>query len=173
MSTKDRNRKDDEMPTITPHLWFDKEAVEAAELYCSIFPPPRIVATRRYENTGPAGDEVATVVTFEVLGQRAIAMNAGPHFKLDEAFSFLVECDTQEEVDTYWEKLTADGGEEGPCGWLKDRYGLSWQIVPKLLEELLTDEDKERAKRVMHAMLQMKKIESDELRRAYEEPVAA
>jgi predicted 3-demethylubiquinone-9 3-methyltransferase (glyoxalase superfamily) len=160
------------MPSITPHLWFDSEAHEAAELYCSIFPNSRIIETRRYENTGPNGDDVATVVTFEVLGQRVIAMNAGPHFKLDEAFSFLVECETQEEVDEYWEKLTTDGGQEGPCGWAKDKFGLSWQIIPKLLNELLHDEDKERANRVMQAMLQMKKIESDELRRAYEEPVA-
>ncbi len=147
------------MPSITPHLWFDNEAHEAAELYCSIFPNSRIIETRRYENTGPNGDDVATVVTFEVLGQRVIAMNAGPHFKLDEAFSFLVRCETQEEVDEYWEKLTTDGGQEGPCGWAKDKFGLSWQIIPKLLNELLHDEDKERANRVRQAMLQMKKID--------------
>ena len=157
------------MPSVTPHLWFDKDVHEAAELYCSIFPNSRILETRRYENT-PSG--TVTTVTFEIDGQRVVAMGAGPEFKLDEAFSFLVECETQEEVDTYWAKLTADGGQEGPCGWLKDRYGLSWQIVPKLLDELLADEDKERANRVMQAMLQMTKIDSDELRRAYDEPVA-
>jgi predicted 3-demethylubiquinone-9 3-methyltransferase (glyoxalase superfamily) len=159
------------MPSVTPHLWFDNEAEQAAELYTSIFPNSRIVERRRYENTGPDGTETATVVTFEIEGQRVIAMSAGPHFKLDEAFSFLVECETQDEVDTYWEKLTADGGQEGPCGWLKDRYGLSWQIAPKLLNELLHDPDKERANRVMRAMLQMKKIESGELQRAYDGPV--
>ena len=161
------------MLTVTPHLWFDKEAEEAAELYCSIFPDSRIVEHRRYENTGPTGEDTITTVTFEVAGQRVTALNGGPHFKLNEAFSFLVECDTQDEVDDLWEKLTADGGEEGPCGWLKDRFGLSWQITPKLLEELLADDDKERANRVMQAMLGMTKIESDGLRRAYEDPVPA
>ena len=160
------------MPSITPFLWFDDQAEEAAKLHTSIFPNSRIVETRRYENASPDGSTV-TIVTYEVDGQRVTAMNAGPEFKLDEAFSFLVECETQDEVDTYWEKLTADGGEEGPCGWLKDKFGLSWQIVPKLLDELLGDPDQERANRVMQAMLQMKKIESDELRRAYEQPVTA
>jgi len=158
------------MPTITPNLWFEKDAEAAAKLYCSIFPDSRIIDQHTYENTGPDGNETATTVTFEVLGQRVIGLNAGPAFKLDEAFSFMVECDTQDEVDEYWDKLTADGGEESMCGWLKDRYGVSWQIVPKLLEELLRDEDPEKAKRVMHAMLQMKKIDSDELRRAFNEP---
>lgn len=161
------------MPTITPHLWFDKEANEAAELYCSIFPNSRVLETRRYDNTSPTGTETVTAVTFEVAGQRVIALNAGPHFKFDEAFSFFVECETQEEVDEYWDKLIAGGGEESRCGWLKDKFGLSWQIIPKLLDELLGDEDKDRAKRVMHAMLQMKKIDCDGLRKAYEEPVNA
>ena len=161
------------MPTITPFLWFDKDADKAAELYCSIFPNSRILDTQRFENTGPDLDEVASTVTFEVLGQRVTAMNAGPHFKLDEAFSFSVECDTQEEVDEYWNKLTADGGEESECGWLKDKYGVSWQIAPKLLGELLQDEDKEKARRVMEAMLKMQKIESAVLLEAAKEPVNA
>jgi predicted 3-demethylubiquinone-9 3-methyltransferase (glyoxalase superfamily) len=161
------------MPNITPHLWFDKEAEEAADLYCSIFPKSRILDTRRYENTGPSGNETVTVVTFELSGQRVIALNGGPDFKFNEAFSFFVECETQEEVDEYWEKLTADGGEEGPCGWLKDKFGLSWQIIPKLLDELLQDEDEARANSVMRAMLQMKKIDCDGLREAYEQPVHA
>lgn len=161
------------MPTITPHLWFDKEAIEAAELYCSIFPNSRIIKTRRYENTGPDGNQTVSTVEFEVAGQRVLGLNAGPEFNFTEAFSFYVECETQDEVDDYWAKLTANGGEEGPCGWLKDRYGLSWQIIPKLLDELLDDEDRERADRVMAAMLQMKKIECDGLRRAYETPVNA
>ena len=157
------------MPTITPHLWFDNQSEAAAELYCSIFPDSRILSTRRYENTGPDRDQTVMTVEFEVAGQRVIALDGGPHFKLDEAFSFSVMCDTQAEVDEYWEKLTADGGEEGPCGWLKDRYGLSWQIVPKLLEELLQDEDRKRAARVMDAMLAMRKIDSEALQRAYDE----
>ena len=161
------------MPTITPHLWFDKEAHEAAELYCSIFPNSRIVETQRYDNAGPSGTETVTTVTFEVLGQRVIGLNAGPHFKFDEAFSFFVECDTQEEVDGYWDKLIADGGQESQCGWLKDKFGLSWQIIPKALTELLQDKDPARANRAMQAMLNMKKIDTDELRRAADESVNA
>lgn len=157
------------MATITPHLWFDKEGEEAANFYCSIFPNSRILDTRRYENTGPTGTETVTTVTFEVLGQRVIALSAGPDLKLNEAFSFFVECDTQEEVDEYWEKLL-DGGRELQCGWLNDRYGVSWQIIPKLLDELLQDEDKMRANSVMQAMLQMKKIESKVLQEAYDHP---
>ena len=156
------------MPTITPHLWFDKQAIEAAEFYCSIFPDSRILGTATFENTGPNLDMTVSQVEFEIQGQKVIALNAGPEFKLDEAFSFFVECDTQEEVDEYWAKLTADGGEPGPCGWCKDKYGVSWQIIPKLLNELLGDEDKEKANRVMQAMLQMGKIECDGLRKAYE-----
>ncbi|CAN5644197.1 VOC family protein [soil metagenome] len=161
------------MPSVTPHLWFDKEAEDAANLYCSIFPDSRILDSRRYENAGPSGDETVTAVTFEVAGQRVIALNAGPQFKFDEAFSFFVECETQEEVDEYWDKLTADGGEEGPCGWLKDKFGLSWQIIPKLLDQLLNDEDEDRANSVMQAMMQMKKIDCDALRQAYKKPVSA
>jgi predicted 3-demethylubiquinone-9 3-methyltransferase (glyoxalase superfamily) len=166
-------KKGRQMPTVTPHLWYDKEAEEAANLYCSIFPNSQILETRRYENTGPSGDQTIVVVTFEVAGQRVIGLNGGPDFKINEAFSFFVECETQDEVDEHWGKLTADGGEEGPCGWLKDKYGLSWQIIPKLLNELLADEDKDRANRVMEAMLQMKKIDSAALREAYEQPVNA
>ena len=161
------------MPSITPHLWFDKEAEEAANLYCSIFPNSRILDQRRYENTGPSGTETASTVTFEIMGQRVIGLNAGPHFRFDEAFSFFVECETQAEVDEYWDKLTADGGQESQCGWLKDKFGLSWQIVPKLLEELLQDENKDRANRAMQAMLQMKKIDCNALLEAADRPVKA
>ncbi|HJR45213.1 MAG TPA: VOC family protein [Actinomycetota bacterium] len=161
------------MPTITPHLWFDKEAYEAAELYCSIFPNSRILGEDRFENTGPTGEDTVTVVNFEVLGQKVIGLNAGPEFKFNESFSFYVECDDQAEVDEYWGKLIANGGRESQCGWLKDRYGLSWQIIPKLLVELLNDEDKDAANRVMQAMLQMQKIDCDALQRAYEQPVNA
>jgi predicted 3-demethylubiquinone-9 3-methyltransferase (glyoxalase superfamily) len=161
------------MPTVTPHLWFDKEAHEAAELYCSIFPNSRILGDEKWENSGPDGSQTISQVTFEVCGQRVIGLNAGPEFKFNESFSFFVECDTQEEVDEYWDKLLANGGQTSYCGWLKDRYGLSWQIIPKLLGELLGDEDKERANRVMQAMLKMVKIESDVLLEAYNEPVNA
>lgn len=161
------------MPTVTPHLWFDKEAHEAAELYCSIFPNSRIIREEKWDNSGPDGNQTISQVTFEVCGQRVLGLNAGPEFKFNESFSFFVECDTQEEVDEYWEKLLANGGKESYCGWLKDRYGLSWQIIPKLLGELLADEDKERADRVMKAMLKMVKIESDVLLDAYNEPVNA
>lgn len=156
------------MTTITPHLWFDTQGSEAAEYYCSIFPDSRILSSQTFENTGPSGDQTVTQVEFEVMGQRVIALNAGPDLQLNEAFSFFVECDTQAEVDEYWDKLTREGGKEIQCGWLTDRFGVSWQIVPKLLGELLQDEDKERANRVMEAMLQMIKIDSDKLREAYE-----
>ena len=161
------------MPTITPHLWFDKEAHEAAELYCSIFPSSRILGSERYENSGPDENQTVSTVTFEVCGQRVIGLNAGPEFRFNESFSFFVECETQEEVDEYWDKLIANGGQESQCGWLKDRYGLSWQIIPKLLMELLQDEDKERSQRVMHAMLQMRKIDCGALLDAYNQPVHA
>ena len=160
------------MPTITPHLWFDKEAREAAALYCSIFPNSKVLEVRDFGEVGPDEGVTVRTVTFELNGQRVIALDAGPAFKFNEAFSFFVECDTQEEVDDYWAKLTADGGEEGPCGWLKDKYGLSWQIIPKLLGELLQDEDAGRADRVMQAMLQMKKIDMEGLRKAHAQPVA-
>jgi predicted 3-demethylubiquinone-9 3-methyltransferase (glyoxalase superfamily) len=161
------------MTSITPHLWFDNQAYEAAEFYCSIFPNSKIIERQVFENTGPNGDGTASTVDFEVMGQRVIALNAGPHFQLDEAFSFFVECDSQEEVDEYWTKLTSDGGEEVQCGWCKDRFGVSWQIVPKLLGELLQDADRERANNVMQAMLKMKKIDSATLRAAYDQPVNA
>lgn len=161
------------MPSITPHLWFDKEALEAAELYCSIFPDSRIIQTRLFENTGPSGDETASTVEFEIAGQRVIGLNAGPHFKLDEAFSFFVSCETQEEVDEYWEKLTSGGGQEVQCGWLRDRFGVSWQIVPRLLDELLQDDDRAKANNVMQAMLQMKKLDCALLQEAYDQPANA
>lgn len=157
--------------SVTPHLWFDKEALEAAEFYCSVFPDSRIHQTRHFDNAGPSGHDTASTVDFEINGQRVIALNAGPHFKLDEAFSFFVLCDTQEEVDLYWDRLTADGGEEVQCGWLKDRFGVSWQIVPKLLDELLQDPDKERSNAVMQAMLKMKKLDCAALQAAYDQPV--
>ena len=154
------------MPKITPFLWFDDQAEEAAELYTSIFDNSRILNVAHYGEAGPGEPGSVMTVHFELDGQRVTALNGGPTYRFTEAFSFAVDCETQEEVDELWSKLTADGGEEGPCGWLKDRFGLSWQIVPTALPRLLSDPDRQKAGRVMQAMLQMKKIEIAELERA-------
>jgi predicted 3-demethylubiquinone-9 3-methyltransferase (glyoxalase superfamily) len=153
------------MPKLIPCLWFDTEGEEAARFYTSVFPNSRIVDVAYYGAAGPRPEGTVMTVTFELDGQPFVALNGGPEFTFSEAISFQVDCATQAEVDDYWSKL-ADGGEEGPCGWLRDRFGLSWQIVPKRLSELLTDPDREKSQRVMAAMLQMKKIEVDELERA-------
>jgi predicted 3-demethylubiquinone-9 3-methyltransferase (glyoxalase superfamily) len=148
------------MPAITPCLWFDNEAEAAAELYCSVFPDSRITAVSRYPDGMPGGraGEVM-LVAFELDGTKFTALNGGPEFTLSEAVSFEIACETQEDVDHYWDALTADGGVEQPCGWLKDRYGLSWQVVPRRLIELLTHEDREVANRATAAMMEMKKID--------------
>ena len=148
------------MKTITPFLWFDNQAEEATNFYVSIFKNSKVLSIM----PGPNGK--AFSVTFEIAGQEFIALNGGPNFKFTEAISFLVSCETHAEVDELWEKLTA-GGEEGQCGWLKDRYGLSWQIVPTDLGVLLGDPDPARSQRVMQAMLQMKKIDIAGLKRVY------
>ena len=153
------------MQKITPFLWFDAEGEEAAEFYTSVFPNSKILEVTRYGSAGPRPEGMVMTVRFELDGQEFVALNGGDEFTFSEAISFAVQCETQDEVDAYWSKLT-DGGEEGPCGWLKDRYGVSWQIVPTRLPELLTDPDKEKAQRVMEAMLGMTKIEIDELERA-------
>ncbi len=158
------------MPKITPFLWFDTEAEEAAQFYASIFPNSRIVDVARYGSAGPRPEGTVMTVSFDLDGQRFVALNGGPEFTFTEAVSFQVSCETQEEVDTYWSKLT-EGGEEGPCGWLKDKFGLSWQITPTRLSELLSDPDRARSQRVMEVFLKMKKIEIDELERAAEEEV--
>ena len=163
------------MKKITPFLWFDKDAEEAAKFYVSVFPNSKIGSVARYGEAGPGQSGSVMTVEFELNGLRFVALNGGPEFKFTEAVSFVINCETQEEVDDYWAKL-ADGGEEGPCGWLKDRYGLSWQVVPTALMELLKDADPEKSQRVMKAMLQMGKIEIEPLRRAYagdEEPAPA
>jgi predicted 3-demethylubiquinone-9 3-methyltransferase (glyoxalase superfamily) len=154
------------MPKITPFLWFDTQAEEAAEFYVSIFKNSKIVKTAPYGEAGPGPAGSVMTVAFELDGQPFIALNAGPQFKFSEAISFSVDCKTQGEVDEYWEKLSA-GGEEGPCGWLKDRYGLSWQVNPHILGEMLSDPDPAKAKRVMGAMLKMKKIDIAALEEAY------
>ena len=153
------------MPKITPFLWFDTEAEEAAQFYTSIFPNSRIVNVTHYTEAGPRPAGTVMTVEFELDGQRFVGINAGPEFKFDEAISLQVNCETQEEVDYYWERLT-DGGEEGPCGWLKDRYGLSWQVTPSGMDELFADPDPERARRAMDAMLQMRRLDIEALRRA-------
>jgi len=155
------------MQKITPFLWFDNNAEEAAELYVSIFRDSKILSVSRYGDAGPGPAGSAMSVTFELEGQQFMALNGGPQYKFTEAISLFVHCTTQEEVDDLWARLSA-GGEEGPCGWLKDRYGLSWQIVPSVLGEWLGDEDAEKAKRVMQAMLQMKKLDIRRLKQAYE-----
>jgi predicted 3-demethylubiquinone-9 3-methyltransferase (glyoxalase superfamily) len=142
------------MPKITPFLWFDDQAEEAASFYVSLFEGSRVVDVTRYGEV--------TIVSFELAGQRVTALNGGPTYRFTEAFSFAVDCEDQAEVDRLWAALT-DGGEEGPCGWLKDRYGLSWQIVPKALPRLLGDPDPEKSRRVTEAMLRMRKLDVAEL----------
>jgi predicted 3-demethylubiquinone-9 3-methyltransferase (glyoxalase superfamily) len=153
------------MRTITPCLWFDTESEAAASFYTSVFPNSRIVDVSRYGSAGPRAEGTVMTVTFELDGQRFVALNGGPDFTFNEAISFQVDCAGQDEVDAYWSKLS-EGGEQGPCGWLKDRFGVSWQIVPSVLPELLADPDREKAQRVMAAMLSMGKIEIDALEQA-------
>jgi predicted 3-demethylubiquinone-9 3-methyltransferase (glyoxalase superfamily) len=150
---------------IVPNLWFDSEAEEAAEFYVGVFENSRIVNVAHYTEAGPRDAGTVMTVEFELDGQRFIGINGGPQFSFDEAVSFAIECETQKEVDYYWDKLT-EGGEESQCGWLKDRYGLSWQVVPTGMEELFANPDKGRAERAMKAMLGMRKIDIAALRRA-------
>jgi predicted 3-demethylubiquinone-9 3-methyltransferase (glyoxalase superfamily) len=159
---------------ITPCLWYDHEAEEAARFYVSIFPNSRIDRVDRASADYPSGHEGDVItVAFTLDGFPMIGLNGGPAFHFNEAMSFMVECFDQDEVDRYWDALTRDGGEPGPCGWLKDRYGLSWQVVPRQLNELLQSSDRDAARRVMEAMLQMGKIEILDLERAFGgEPVA-
>jgi predicted 3-demethylubiquinone-9 3-methyltransferase (glyoxalase superfamily) len=151
--------------TIVPHLWYDKEAKEAAQFYTSIFADSRITNITTISDT-PSG--TVDIVSFELLGQEFMAMSAGPLFRFNESISFMVNCDTQEEIDYYWEKLTADGGQEGQCGWLKDKYGLSWQIVPANMGEMMDAKDPEAMARVTQAFLKMTKFDLAELQRARE-----
>ncbi|MGH9243603.1 MAG: VOC family protein [Acidimicrobiales bacterium] len=150
---------------ITPCLWFDTQGEEAATFYTSIFENSRIVHVTHYGSAGPRPAGMVMTVTFELDGQEFVALNGGPEFTFNEALSLAVNCDSQDEVDHFWATL-AKGGEEGPCGWLKDKFGVSWQIVPRVLDELVRDPDTEKAQRVMAAMLGMKKIDIAELQRA-------
>lgn len=147
------------MQKITPFLWFPGNAEEAVNLYVSIFDDARITGTTYYEEGSPGPVGTVMTIEFELQGQEFIALNGGNEFPFNESISFFVRCADQEEVDRYWDALTADGGEPGPCGWLKDRFGVSWQIVPQRLMELHQDPDPERRKRVMQAMLQMGKLD--------------
>ena len=155
---------------LTPCLWFDSEAEEAANFYVSVFKNSRIGKISRYGKEGYEvhGRKAGTVMTveFKIEGQKFLALNGGPHFKFNEAISFQVHCQTQEEVDYFWSKLS-EGGKEAPCGWVKDKFGLSWQIIPDVLPQLLTDKNVEKAGRVMKSMLQMKKIDIAALQRAH------
>ncbi|MEU7372579.1 VOC family protein [Streptomyces albidoflavus] len=154
------------MQKITTNLWFDSQAEEAAAFYTSLFEDARILGVERFTEAGPGEPGSVVTVTFQLAGQEFVAINGGPEFTFTEAISLSVDCETQEEVDRYWEALTADGGEEVQCGWLKDKYGLSWQIVPRALVELLASSDREAAARATRAMLEMKKLDIQALRDA-------
>lgn len=154
------------MNKITPFLWFDTQAEEAAQFYATLFKNSSVGKVTRYGDAGPGPKGSAMTVEFELDGQKFIALNGGPQFPFTEAVSFSIHCESQEEVDFFWDRLAADGGQPGRCGWIKDKYGLSWQVTPARLSQLLADPDKARAQRVMQAMLQMSKIDIPALERA-------
>jgi predicted 3-demethylubiquinone-9 3-methyltransferase (glyoxalase superfamily) len=160
------------MQKITSFLWFDDQAEEAVKFYTSIFKNSKIGRILRYGeeaakvSKGGRSPEAVLTIEFEIEGQKFVALNGGPQFKFNESVSFVVNCDTQQEVDYFWEKLTADGGHESQCGWLKDKFGVSWQVVPTVLIDMLHDKDLRKSERVMQAMLQMKKIDVNKLKEA-------
>jgi predicted 3-demethylubiquinone-9 3-methyltransferase (glyoxalase superfamily) len=154
------------MQKITPYLWFDNQAEDAVNTYISLFKDGKITNISRYGDAGPGPSGSVMLISFQLEGQDFVALNGGPVFKFTEAISFFVHCEEQDEVDTLWERLS-EGGEKGQCGWLKDRWGVSWQIIPSALSELLQDPDPEKSTRVMRAMLKMSKIEVATLRKAY------
>ena len=159
------------MQKITPFLWFDNQAEEAAKFYTSVFENSKVGKILRYDEAAAkaAGGPVGAVLTieFEIGGQKFTALNGGPEFKFNESISFVVNCETQNEVNYFWEKLMADGGQESQCGWLKDKFGVSWQITPTVLIDMLNDKDAKKAERVMKAMMQMQKIDIETLTEAY------
>jgi|SRR5215472_12809319 len=159
------------MQKISPFLWFDSQAEEAVNFYTSVFKNSKVGRILRYseEAAKASGQPIGSVLTieFEIDGQKLVALNGGPQFKFNESVSFVVNCETQDEVDYFWEKLIADGGQESACGWLKDKFGLSWQVTPIVLIDMLHDKDSEKAERVMHAMMQMQKIDIEKLKAAY------
>lgn len=156
------------MPQINPFLWFDTQAQEAANFYVAVFPNSRITGVARYGEGGPGPAGSVMTVGFELDGKPFTALNGGPHFQFNEAVSFVIHCGDQAEVDRYWNALTADGGKEVQCGWLKDRFGLSWQVVPDVLLELTADPDQAKVQRVMAAMMQMVKLDIAKLKAAAE-----
>jgi len=147
------------VPKIYPFLWFDSQAEEAANLYCSIFPNSKIGKIARYGKGGPGPEGAVMTVSFSLDGQEFTALNAGPRFKFTEAVSFVIPCKDQDEIEYYWSKLTANGGEESMCGWLKDKFGLSWQVIPAKIGELMSDPDPQKSGRVVQALLQMRKLD--------------
>ena len=154
------------MPKITPFLWFDNNAEEAARFYTSVFRNSKMGEVRRYGDAGPGPKGSVMIASFSIEGVEFTALNAGPQFKFNESISFVVHCKTQDEVDEYWSKLTADGGQESQCGWLKDKFGMSWQITPERLLELIGDKDPGKSQRAMQAMMQMKKIDIAKIEQA-------
>ena len=156
------------MQKITPFLWFDDKAEEAMNFYVSVFKNSKRGRISRYGDAGPGPKGAVMVATFQLDGQKFMALNGGLHFKFTEAISLLVNCETQDEVDAMWERLS-EGGEKGQCGWLKDKYGVSWQVVPTVLGEMMSDPDPEKSKRVMTAMLQMRKLDIKALKQAYDQ----
>jgi predicted 3-demethylubiquinone-9 3-methyltransferase (glyoxalase superfamily) len=155
------------MQKITPFLWFDNQAEEAIDFYISVFKNGRLLSVTRNGEGGPGPSEAVLTASFELEGQQFIALNGGPHFKFNEAVSFVVNCETQGDVDYYWDKLST-GGQESQCGWLKDKFGLSWQVVPTILPSLLQNKDPEKAKRTMEALMKMKKLDIATLKQASE-----
>lgn len=153
---------------ITPFLWFDTQAEEAVKFYTSVFKNSKVGTIARYGEAGPGPAGSVMTATFELEGQEFIALNAGPHFKFNEAISFVIDCEIQDEVDYYWEKLIADGGQESQCGWLKDKFGLSWQVIPSIMSKLFTSNEPEKSKRAMQAMMKMKKLDIAVLQKAYD-----
>jgi predicted 3-demethylubiquinone-9 3-methyltransferase (glyoxalase superfamily) len=156
------------MPKITPFLWFDTQAEEAAKFYVSVFKNSKITSTTRYCESSHGVKGSVMTVAFELNGQDFVALNGGTHFKINPAISFVVDCGSQDEIDYYWEKLTADGGKEVQCGWLEDKFGVSWQITPSILSDLVKDSEPERGARVMAALMQMVKLDIAKLKAAYE-----
>ena len=160
-------RREGEMPKITTFLTFNDRAEEAVEFYTSVFEGGKITGTTRYGEAGPGTPGSLMTASFQLDGREFIALNGGPSFTFSQGISLVVSCESQDEVDHYWERLS-EGGEQGPCGWLTDKFGVSWQVVPRVLGEMMSDPDPEKAGRVMQAMLQMHKIEIDELQKAYD-----
>jgi predicted 3-demethylubiquinone-9 3-methyltransferase (glyoxalase superfamily) len=157
------------MKTITPCLWFDGNAEEAVKFYTSVFKDGKILGTSYYGPGMHLPEGTILTITFEIMGQEFMALNGGPEFKFDEAISLMIPCDTQEEIDYYWDKLTAAGGQPVQCGWLKDKYGLSWQVVPRIIEKHLNDKDQAKTNRVMKAVMGMVKLDIAEIEKAYRE----